>query len=298
MLAGIVFALFLNTGHAAPWEQICKSARFDLEDGRSVTLAPHFLGESFVAQRRPERGFDSAVRSAAGTTLWSTPGEIRGLASVEEDLLVLTSDRLRRFDRAGELKDEMELGTHPALGNQARAMARIGDLVVIARGRGGVAALSLSAGRLLWEMPLAVDGGMAVGVVAVAGKFRVIATGTRENGFNGVVTINEAGQVLSRAPYDQRRVGVVFPEIWGQEYKGQLLINNGGWIHLITATQLDGNKAIRPRWVAHAVGEGQGQHYMMLLGDFYLKGEELWGCGSYQENRTLKSKLFRVPLPR
>ena len=97
------------------------------------------------------------------------------------------------------------------------------------------------------------------------------------------------------------RAGVVDPDAKARWFNNSLVLNNGGWIHVITSEQLAKGKPVKPRWVAHLINRGMDQHYMMLRGEFFFEGNTLLGCGLYNErvDGTLerKSKLFKVTMP-
>ena len=121
--------------------------------------------------------------------------------------------------------------------------------------------------------------------------------------FAGIIAVDPMnGQILKRARYT-RASGVLDTEVYARMYKGNFVINNGGWIHLITQKQIEAEKDFRPRWVAHvipAAGE-VNQHYMMNNGDFFFEGSQLVGCGNFttivDQRFTRQSKLFKVNMP-
>jgi hypothetical protein len=98
-------------------------------------------------------------------------------------------------------------------------------------------------------------------------------------------------------------MGVLDVDVKARMNGDSLILNNGGWIHVITRAQIESEKDIRPRWAALVIPQDGpvNAHYMMLKGEFVIHDGQVMGCGAYtsQENGTFvrKTKLFHVKLP-
>lgn len=179
------------------------------------------------------------------------------------------------------------------------------EMLVISRGAAGLLGFSLKERTFKWHNHMnGTDEGYPSGLASDGNVVYAAVATSRENGFTGIITIDpKSGTILKRSPFNVRTAGVVDTDAVAKIYQGNLILNNGGWIHLITPKQLQSEKAIRPRWVAHVVPQdGEvNRHYMTLHGDFFFEEGMLVGCGSYttiiDSRFARRSRLFKVKLP-
>jgi hypothetical protein len=305
-MKSIALALLISTsawgGHL---DTVCKATLQPMpgDESRMLTNAAAFTS-GFVARRIvSDEGARFVLENNQGDELYVHHESIKSLATLSNDVWALSAHELLQFDSAGTFISRFSIDTHPARANQARGMSAGEGVLFLARGRGGVAAFDSVTQKMKWETRLnEIKNSMAINVVLAGEKLYVIMTGTAESGFNGVATLEaQTGKVLQTTPYDYRRAGVIYPETPAHLWQDKLVLNNGGWIHVLTEKELQSAKPVRPRWVAHVVGEGQRQHYMMLRGDFFFENDTLVGCGVYHVNQgddfSLATKVFRVRMP-
>lgn len=305
-MKSIAFALLFSTSSwGAHLDTVCKATLQPMpgDESRMLTNAAAFA-PGFVARRIVSgNGARFVLETEQGDEVYMHHEAIKSLVTIADGIWGLSSHELLQFDTNGNFISSFSLNTHPAQANQARGMSAHAGMIFLARGRGGVAAFDSVTQKMKWETRLnEIKNSMAINVVAAGDKLYVIMTGTAEGGFNGVATLEtQTGKVLQATPYDYRRAGVIYPETPAHMWQGKLVLNNGGWIHVLTEKDLQSAKPVRPRWVAHVVGEGQRQHYMMLKGDFFFENDTLVGCGVYHveqgDDFTLASKVFRVRMP-
>ncbi|MFP5490120.1 MAG: hypothetical protein ACLGG0_01365 [Bacteriovoracia bacterium] len=297
--------LFSTSAWGAHLDTVCKATLQPMpgDQSRMLTNAAAFT-IGFVARRIvSEEGARFVLENNQGDEVYVHAESIKSLATLSNEVWAVSAQELLQFDLNGSLIASHSINTHPALANQARGMSAHEGIIFLARGRGGVAAFDSATQKIKWETRLnEIKNSMAINVVTNGNKLYVIMTGTAEGGFNGVATLEaQTGKVLQATPYDYRRAGVIYPETPAHMWQDKLVLNNGGWIHVLTEKDLLSSKSVRPRWVAHVVGEGQRQHYMMLRGDFFFENDTLVGCGVYHVNQgddfSLESKVFRVPMP-
>lgn len=302
----IALALLLSApAYASHFAAVCKdSVRMDPDQpGYSYSNPPLLAADQLIARKHYEGGH--VVENFQGDVLLRMAAPISAVLLHEQTLWVLSGFDLLEYSLSGE-----QLSRHrmPNDANQAwvgRAMALAQDKIVIARGLAGLAAFDLNSRSFVWHTPMTeVDGGMPVAVAFDGRHLQVVMTNTRELGFSGVATVElGAGDVVRTTAYDQRRAGVVEPWARVRWAGNQLVLNNGGWVHVISAKQLAEGRPMKPRWVAQVV-ERDGEvnpHYMMLSGEFYLQGKTLVGCGNYtaQENGRFvrKGRVVEITLP-
>lgn len=233
----------------------------------------------------------NVVESHKGATIFKAKEKILALEEAENKIFVLTHTKLVELSKDGSLisLSEMDAG---------RSLAIAGNQVLIVSEAGYVMSFDVSTKTEVWSSRIQeVNGGKPVAVTFHGKNAHVLMTSTHEGGFNGIATLNaETGKFISKAGYDYVRAGVIDPEATGKWHQGHLILNNGGWIHVITAAQLAKGKTFRPVWKAVQVGAANQRHYMMLKGGFYLEGKELIGCGYFMQDGMDLSKLFTVPV--
>jgi hypothetical protein len=283
----LVLAFFAYTAQASHLDTVCKSA----------SDSPPVFGEGLVSYAAADdRGHYFALDSVEGTRLFESEFKIKSIAIQAQFIWVLTSFELIQLKLDGPVVSKTILENN-------HSMTVADQLILIVKNNGLIVAFDTISKTETWSSDLnEVKGGQAVGITFDGKNAQVIMTSNREGGFNGIATVNPLkGEVLKTTAYDYRKAGVIHPDTSGRWYKGQLILNNGGWIHLITAAQLAKDKAMKPRWVAHAIGSRADLHYMMLRGEFTFKENTLLGCGIYNERQDDEwvnlIKLFEVPLP-
>lgn len=280
----IVGSILSLSAQAAYLDTVCTS---------NIQNPPVVFGEGVVASRMNS---DYVLADLEGKTIFSSPTKIKAIVTHGEDYWLLSSSTILHIKNDGTMIDSFEM-------EKSISMTKAGDLLLIVRGGGTLTAFDMVQKKEFWTNYLnEIPDGDAVSVAFDGKNAQVVFTGNRENGFNGVATVEiSAGNIIKKIPYDIYRAGVVDPDVKVRWFNNSLVLNNGGWIHVITAEQLAKGKAVKPRWVAHVVNRGMDQHYMMLRGEFIFEGNNLLGCGLYNEkvDGTLvrKSKLFTVTMP-
>jgi outer membrane protein assembly factor BamB len=175
--------------------------------------------------------------------------------------------------------------------------------LLVARGSGGLVSFDPETKKTIWENRLGQkEDGWPVAVTGDDKKGFAAIQSSHENGFTGIMTFDlKTGAVLQRSPYNYA-YGVIGIDVRASMLSGSIILNNQGWIHILTASQVASGRSMRPRWIAHQVPRNGdvNPHYMMLEGDFIIEGTELVGCGKYNalsdEGMILKGKPFRVKL--
>lgn len=279
----IVGSILSFSAQAAYLDTVCTS---------NLQNPPVVFGEGVVASRINS---DYLLSDLEGKTIFSSPTKIKAVVSHSDNYWLLSSSTILQIKNDGTMMDSFEM-------EKSISMTKAGDLLLIVRGGGTLTAFDMVQKKEIWTNYLnEIPDGDAVSVAFDGKNAHVVFTGNRENGFNGVATVEIAGgNIIKKVPYDISRAGVVDPDAKVRWFNNSLVLNNGGWIHVITAEQLAKGKAVKPRWVAHVVNRGMDQHYMMLRGEFIFEGNNLLGCGLYNEkvDGTLvrKSKLFTVTM--
>ena len=277
------FSLSVQAGHL---ESICKNApRYTPIFGKDVV--------SYIAET--DSGLRYVIDTFDGRRIFEASVKIKSIIQLEDKLWVLTSDEIFELGIDGSIK-----GNYVVTGS--RNMTIAGNLLLIVRSGGVLSAFDTVKKVEVWSSYLdEAKSGVAVSVAFDGKNAQVLMTSRHENGFDGVATVSLEGKVLKQTPYNKYRFGVIDPNATSRWHNNQLVLNNGGWIHLISADQLARAKKIKPYWVAHAMGEGRDRHYMMLKGEFTFEGNTLVGCGTYHEladgEHSLAMKLFKVALP-
>ena len=301
-----VFALLMSSSlFANHLETVCKSSLqpYPGRAGYMVSNPPQF-SKNFIA-----RGFfdDSnrinIIEDFNGNLVYEASTVIRGITEFQNSLWVLFDFEVLNLSFKGE-----EIARYPFVFNpnpqtaKAISMAVANDLLLIARGSEGLTALNMVTGKIQWHNAFnTIDAGKPIAVAFDGAHAQVVFTSTRENGFNGVVTLDlESLENLYVTQYNQRRAGVIAPDAKAHWSQNNLVLNNGGWIHVITRKQIQEQKPMKPKWVAVEVGGNRDLHYMMLSGDFFIEQSILYGCGKQRERNgdqiTHFARLFEVKL--
>lgn len=281
LIAGSLISI---SAHAAYLDTVCNS---------NIQNPPVAFGDGVVASRVSG---EYVLADLEGKLIFSSPTKIKSVVVNGEDIWLLSSSTILHIKNDGTMIDSFEM-------EKSISMTKAGDLLLVVRGGGTLTAFDMVQKKESWTNYLnEIPDGDAVSVAFDGKNAQVVFTGNRENGFNGVATVEiAAGNIIKKIPYDAYRAGVVDPDAKVRWFNNSLVLNNGGWIHVITAEQLAKGKPVKPRWVAHVVNRGMDQHYMMLRGEFFFEGNNLLGCGLYNERvdgaLERKSKLFTITMP-
>ncbi|MBH48985.1 MAG: hypothetical protein CME71_12525 [Halobacteriovorax sp.] len=304
MRFGLALFLISTNLFASHIETVCKSSKQPYP-GRTntwISNAPSFSSDYLSRRVVDDQGTRYVVETFTGDQIFESSTRVRDLIKTTESLWLLGDYDLTQIDFTGAI-----LGTFPIVFNpnpqtaKAISMKLVVDILYIARGNAGLTAFNTMTGKIVWHSELdEVESSKPVSAAFDGTNLQVLMTSTREGGFNGVATVNLDGKVVGQTAYNQRRAGVISPDAIAHWHQDRLVVNNGGWIHIITSKQLADQKPIRPKWVAVEMGDDMHLHYMMLNGDFYLENNMLHGCGVYNErngdeiNRV--ARLFHVNL--
>ncbi len=289
LILGVLITLNAQAGHL---DTVCESA---------VNAQPIF--DSNYVARRSNGMF--VLETLSGTQVTNTAASIRSIVREGASIWVLTANQIVELDTTGEVLESYDLEQSGNPSWYGLSMIQFNRKLVISRGAAGVTAFDMDTREFVWTNWFAgTDDGFPSGL-ATDGRVIYAASATsHQNGFTGIVSLNpESGAIIRHTPYDVRRSGVLDTNVKARMHGEDLVLNNGGWIHLITKKQIESEKAIRPRWVAHMMpAEGPvGVHYMMIAGDFLMHDGQVMACGTYtafEEGQYLrKSKLFHVKLP-
>lgn len=258
--------------------------------------------ENLVAYR--DSG-ESVISSHGGMIVASTTSQIRAVIQDGLSIWALTPSQLIEFNAGGDVVNEylIEWTGNPSW--KALSMVKVGNKIIISRGAGGLLGFDLEKRDIGWTnwMP-GDDEGYPSGLAVDGDKVYAAVATSMERGFTGIITINPAdGVITKRSKYDVARWGVIDTDAKAQMHGDSLILNNGGWIHVIKRAQIESDKAIRPRWAALVIPQDGpvNPHYMMIKGQFVIHGDQVMGCGVYTSHQdgvfVRKSKLFHVKLP-
>lgn len=306
MVFALVAALGLSfSAQASYLDIVCSDAQRSDPTNPSYSIAnpPVFAG-TFVARKSSLHG-QFAIETLDGVEIFKHPTRITSLIQQGDTLWALAGFELLEVSSTGQLlaRHTFETQQNPAW--RGKTMVLADDLLIIARGLAGMTAFNTVTHKIEWNTLMSeVDGGMPVSVQFDGTQAWAVMATTRQNGFTGFAAMDlTTGRVTKTTPYDQRRAGVIETEPNARWYNDALVLNNGGWIHMVTRKQLESGKAIRPRWVAQPVPQdGEVQpHYMMLVGEFFFEQNNLIGCGVFtaqDQGRIIrKSATFTVKMP-
>ena len=250
-------------------------------------------------------GGETMISSHGGLIVASTTSAVKGIIQDNLSIWALTKSQLVEFNAAGDVVNEylIEWTGNPMW--TALSMVKVGNKIVISRGAGGLIGFDLEKREIAWTNWMPGDDEGYPSGLAVDGDKVYAATATSvERGFTGIITINpENGTITRRSKYDVARWGVIDTDAKAVMHGDSLILNNGGWIHVIKRSQIESDKAIRPRWAAHVIPQDGpvNAHYMMIKGQFVIHGDQVMGCGVYTAQQdgafVRKSKLFHVKLP-
>lgn len=285
-----VLAIFSLSANASHLEKVCQEA---------VRSTPIF--EQDLISRRNFRAGDWFIESTDGKLLATLNVPVRELIKTEDTIWVLAPFDLIEMNHDGEIRETYNF--EPTMNQNwgALSMVKVGDMMVISRGPAGMLGYDLINKKVAWMNVL--GEGQPSGLVTDGKVVYAAAATSREFGFTGIISFNpQNGTIIKSAAY-QKSAGVMDTDVKAEMYNGNIVLNNGGWIHMITIAQVNSGKDIKPRWVAHRVPrDGDvNEHYMMTNGGFFFEGNEIISCGNYttKENDQFvrKSKMFKFKMP-
>lgn len=280
----ITSLLFAFSAEASHLDTVCKSA----------TTNPPVFSENFLARKNLES--KNVIENFEGKEIYEFHQKMISLVDTEKNIWALTRDGLIELSLTGEELNTYDIG-------QSKAMTLAGNLLLIVRSGGTISAFDIEKKEMAWTSYMQeISSGLAITIAYDGQKAYVSMATAHEGGFTGVAVIDpKTGKVLSKTPYDVRRSGVISVFANSHWYQDKLILNNMGWIHVMTAKQLASSKPMRPRWVAHKMNPKEDPHYMMLQGEFFMENDHVVGCGSYREKTENgfehKTALFKVKLP-
>lgn len=227
----------------------------------------------------------SSIERAADESVWMLSGF--NLYQVTPDL--------------GQMIDTVNI---PSMDNSARTRGmgydKINEQLIIAKSHEGILIFDLSTKVFVKTIPVTSfsprpELSMVVDVAVDGPHAYILMTSLAEGGFNGVVTMNlSTGVVMSANEYDPRRAGVI--DVVGRIYTAdkKVVINNGGWIHVLDYEILVKNKMIRPKWLAIKKKVDGRDLYMTISGDFVFHDGKIKGCTSYPQTNPSTNQIEYV----
>ena len=284
MLRLLFASMFLSLGvQAAHLDTVCKSA---------IDNPPKFA-PGFVSRFTPDGR--AVIETIGGDEIYEARENIRSIVFHNDKIWALTYSQILELGKDGSF-----IKSHGI--DQNKSMIQAGEFLIVLQADGRLVAFEPKTEKVIWTAYLdEVTGGLPVSMAFDGTNIQVIFATAYERGFTGVATVNLSGKITKKVSYESRKYGVIAPDAIANWHQGNLIINNGGWIHVIEAKQISQGKNLKPRWVSHRIPNEVNPHYMMLRGEFFFEGSTLVGCGSYRElasehDWTLMTKLFRVQL--
>lgn len=306
----MIFALFTALGlslaaSATHLDVVCSDAQRPDPRNPSFSLAnpPVFAGQ-FVA-RKSSLHHHHVIETLDGVEIFKHSQRITSLVQQGDTLWALAGFELLELTTRGELLGRHQFEAQPNPAWRGKTMVLADDLLIIARGLAGMLAFNTVTRQIQWTTLMSdLAAGMPVSVAFDGAQIWAVMATAHEGGFAGFALLDAAnGRVLKATPYDQRRAGVIDTDPSARWFNDSLVLNNGGWIHVVTRQQLESAKPVRPRWVAQPIPQdGEVQpHYMTLVGGFFFEQNNLIGCGVFtaqEQGRFIrKSTAFTVKMP-
>jgi hypothetical protein len=286
MLKILALTLLMTNAFAGTLDTVCEQA---------TKFEPSFTMGYVAHGVNP---YKSVIESFDGKVVTEAEARIRAIVADAGSMWALTQNQLVQIDmQDGHAEFTLNI-------DGANSMVQFGRKLVITMGTAGLMTIDMDTHDLGWSNRLSEVDVWAGGITTDGAVLYVAAATAHDKGFTGILTIDPlTGNVMKTTPYDVYRWGVIDNYAKARMVGENLVLNNGGWIHLITKKQIQDDKAIRPRWVAETVpASGQvNAHYMMMSGDFLIHDGQVMGCGVYtaeEDSRLVrKSKLVHLKLP-
>ncbi|MBY0515972.1 MAG: hypothetical protein K2P81_03615 [Bacteriovoracaceae bacterium] len=286
---------FTQTAHL---ETVCQNALVETQPSHFLNNPPVF-SENFIARRLQSRYI---IETISGDFYFEHTERINDLLEIDHDLLVLFNNYFIVLDARGRQVAKYDLPVIPASTSISRSMALGGEKIFFTRGSAGVSAFDIKQKKFVGHYNLDINekGGSAEAIVFDGENFQIVTATSQQDGFTGVVTMSDSGAILGSAAYNVRKAGVVGVGARARWVGDKLLINNLGWLHVISKAQILKGKEFVPRWVAYQIQETGRYHYMMLTGDLLVQADQksLMACGLTFEgedpHRERISKVFEM----
>lgn len=298
-----VFGLIAGTAFAGNLEKVCEnSIGHNPEMPSQVYSNAPVFGGGLLSIRGAGGAY--LIQDMEGNVLNTIQVPVKGLLKIGNSIWALAPFDLIQMNEKGEIQNTFNF--EPTMNQDwgALSMTSHNDMIIITRGVGGILGFDMKTSAVKWtNFMTGNDDGYPSGIANVEGNIYAAAATSMSQGFTGIIKINpETGVIEKRAPY-HREWGVMDTDAKANAFNGDLVVNNGGWIHKITMKQIESGKAFKPRWVAKMI-QANGDvnaHYLMYNGDFFFEGNDLVGCGLYMDQQdgslVRKSKVFKTPMP-
>jgi hypothetical protein len=313
----LLSALFLIIGfaHAKTLEKICQKTIVadQYRNGVFYKYPPKFFKDAntllAVEMTRDQEKLVYSVEKFTNDnheTLYQTSERINGITKSQNSYWLLKDYSVIEMAPNGKILGDYTFSSHLAT---SKAFSSDDQFLYIAQANEGVIAFDTYNKRVSWKTNVSEvyrnsHRSIPVSTSVYKDKVYVVMTGMSENGFNGVAIIEAStGKFVTAAEYDKRRSGVIDPQAKSLFFNDNLVINNGGWIHVLNKATIQNSRTVRPKWISVRNDDPQYPHYMMIEGEFFFDQEEkLNACGLYQvvnQDGRLdrKAQLYRVALP-
>jgi hypothetical protein len=296
-----LFFIVLSFSSHGALEQICQEVTSveGINNSPVLRQSPEglWVARRFIDEEKITWGIER-IHDGGQSWIYYQAHTINDFIVLDQSLWVLSGQSLVELDFHGAVLARYSL--NHSSGASGRSLSTDGHSLFIAQGRAGLVRFDLHERVIIWRTMLAEvfrDGHRSFSTAAVPqGDFLyIVMTGASERGFNGVAMAKISdGQVVLSGEYDKRRSGVIYPLARAEFVGDDLVINNGGWIHVVTKAQIQGRRDIRPRWVAVRVGGRSNPHYMMLASNFLIEQRTLKACGYEFTHPTDGSRPQRI----
>lgn len=223
-------------------------------------------------------------------SLFTVAQDVRDILRYEDNLWVMKDYSIEKWSLNGEILNRYQTlePTWPqsARNYRAKDFAAADGVLYIANGLHGLVLMSMSDGSILSKHNLRSfqpkEGRYSMVVAVTVDNDDVFLGVTRgtPGAFNGIAQYSiKSNKILNAAMYDERRVGVVGINPMITSNKDSVLLNNGGWAHIIKKSDLT-KKKIRPKWLAHKMNNENSWAYATMIGDITMTETDFYGCAS------------------
>lgn len=237
-------------------------------------------------QKVTERGetYYRVTNDLKSFQLRSSLRKVRDFVVVDENIWLLSDDYLIEFDSFGKELGRYRYAPNTTRHEQPQGLDLRGDELLIAQGTMGLISFHLPTRKFSFRhrsYTLNEDGRASKAVsVTWEGNYAYVALATAsENAFTGVVVINlDNNSIVNKAAYKQHRYGVLDIEAKIYFRNGKIYINNGGWIHTFSKSDIVSKDFPRPRWQGIQRDHQGRKLYAMIRGDFIFDQNQIIGC--------------------
>lgn len=207
----------------------------------------------------------------------------RSFAEVNGSIWFLQRGLIAEFDSAtnvivGTYRSIDEGKETNTITTRARHMIADGARLYIAHGEHGVVVFDTEARKILKSYDGMIKPGSMAAAVAVKDGFIYVLQGAyHERGFNGISILNMTDGSVHHVEYSAQS-GVVNPYSSDMQIVGdRLFMNNGGWIHYTSLSELHGKESVAPEWLAIRDSK---QRYLMIEGNLQVANRKVVACSS------------------